>query len=210
MKTYINIRTVSALIAFAGLGAATMQAQMPPQGQAPQQQERPAADNVQQQLQQVQMELQQTQAQLQPAIQQANEQPEVRQALLGFDKALTEHMVEASPDQSEAIHRRSELFEKLISNRDFGAMDADAQQAYQQHVQEYQELQHTLMDSERQAMNDPTVQERLQAYQATQREALVEVEPQATELLQRQDQLRQQFQTLQQQLQQSAGGQPPH
>ncbi len=161
--------------------------------------ERANANNLEQQFMQIQSELQQVSNALQPIQQEAQSRPEVQQSLLSYDVALTETMAQIAPDQADDIRLRGQLFADLVQAGDPAELNEAEVTQFQQSAQEFQNLRESLGDLEMQAQSSDAVRAEFSNYQDVFMSAVIEIEPRAEELLERQVALQRALMDLRQQ-----------
>jgi peptidoglycan hydrolase CwlO-like protein len=158
-----------------------------------------SANDLEQQFMQIQTELQQVSSQLQPIQQEAQNRPEVKQSLLSYDVALTETMAQISPGQAEDIRLRGQLFAELVQAGDPAELNEAEVSQFQQSAQEFQNLRESLGDLEMQAQSSDAVRAEFSNYQDVFMSAVVDIEPRAEALLERQVALQRALMELRQQ-----------
>ncbi len=168
----------------------------PPQSEG--QAEGTDARQVQQKLAQVQQELQKINNEVNSVRMEAAAQPEVENALLTYNETLTEVMIENAPEKSDAIEKRGDLFEKILSSRD--ADEAD-QQELQELNQEFLSLNQNLQPELSAAEQSEKVAEARTDYSEKLTEAMVSIDPDLQKKANRRNELMREFQALQQQIQ---------
>ncbi len=167
-------------------------------------QERSAgSESPQAQFEAAQAELQQIASVLEPIQQETQNLPEVQEALLAYDSALVEEMKSINPEQRAMIQQRGELFEALITAGDPSDLEPEAINEFQANAQQFQEVRSALGETEMEAQNGEEVREQLNEYQEVFMAAIVEVDPRATELMQRQEELHRTLSQLQGQVMQN-------
>lgn len=153
---------------------------------------------IQQRLMQVQQSLQKVNTEINNVRSEAAAQPEVEEALSSYNEAMTSVMLEKAPDQSEKIKKRSDLFEKIVQATDINNADPKKLQAWNQ---EFISLRESLQPIEQAAEQSEPVVEARTDYSEKLTEAMVALEPNLQEKINQRNQLMQQFEQLQQQIQ---------
>jgi len=164
------------------------------QQQQPQQNE---PDQVQQQLQQLQTELQTLDAQIQDVQSQANEDPKVRDALKNYSETLSEKMKEISPDQSDTIDRRQEIYKELLALTKDPEMSPEEQAKVQDLSQKFNSVRQELQMTEAQANQTESVQEALSEYNEVIVGEMAEIDPQIEDKIEKREEVRAEFSQLQ-------------
>jgi hypothetical protein len=157
------------------------------------------AQDLEQRFMQVQSELQQVASELQPIQQEAQSRPEVQASLLSYDVALVEAMSQIAPDQAEDIQQRGQLFAELVQAGDPAELNEQEVAAFQQNAQEFQNLRESLGELEMQAQSSDAVRAEFSNYQDIFMSTVMEIEPRAEQLLERQVELQRELMALRQQ-----------
>jgi hypothetical protein len=161
--------------------------------------ERASANELEQRFMQIQAELQEVASELQPIQQEAQNRPEVQESLLSYDVALTEAMAQMAPDHAEEIRRRGQLFAELVQAGDPSELNAEEVAQFQQSAQEFQNLREGLGELEMEAQSSDAVRGEFSNYQDVFMGAVIEIEPRAEALLERQVALQRALMDLRQQ-----------
>ncbi len=175
-----------------------------PQPSTPQSQgqtENTDSRQIQQRLAQVQQELQKINGEVNSVRMQAVSQPEIAEALVNYNDTLTEVMVENAPDQSEAIEKRSDLFEEIVAVRESGGPDGADPQRVQEMNQEFLRLNQELQPQLNAAEQTEEVVEARTDYSEKLTEAMLSIDPDLQDKTNRRNELMREFQALQQQIQ---------
>ena len=139
----------------------------------------PAAQQVPPEAMALMTEMQQVQSQLEPIAQQAMQDEELAARLTRLQERIQEELREADP---EAMERADDLQGRIQAAGD----DPMQQQGLMAEAQTTQREMQALMAE---VMQQPEIQSAVEEFEAAQREKMIEIDPQAEELLARLDSL---------------------
>lgn len=189
--------SVLLLVATGLTGASSIaKAQQPQQAQRQQQQGQGQVD-VQERLQSLQVQLQRLNAELQEVQAEANQKPEVREALKNYSAELTKQMKVIEPEKSDLIDERDEVYDKLLKMSAHQNEMSEAETAELQSLGErFNAIRQELSMVEAQANQTDEVQEAFQEYNETIIAEMTRIDPETSQKIEQQQRLSEEFSNL--------------
>ncbi len=160
-------------------------------------------------MQQIQMQLQQISAQLSQVQQQAFQLQEVMDAFAAYEQQLRAKMVDLSPDAADDIETAEELVEELRAVQDPNLLSPEEAEEFQEKYMVFQQTVQRLQPLEQQASQDPEIQAAQQELEVIVTQAMDDVSPEASDMMDQRDQLIQRYLELEQQQQRQAPAEQP-
>ncbi|MFW6217378.1 MAG: hypothetical protein ACOC4K_00135 [Verrucomicrobiota bacterium] len=173
-----------------------MQGQGQGQGQTQNQGQDQNQDQVQERLQELQTELQELNADIQEVQSEANKSEEVRESLKNYSTTLSDQMKEISPDQSDLIDERQDVYNKLLTINDGSEMTPEKQQEMQKLGEKFNTIRQELQTTEAQANQSDVVREALSEYNDKVVQQMEEIDPEITGKIERQQEASKEFSDL--------------
>lgn len=196
-------KMVLSLLVATGLAGSSylLNAQQMQQQQQPQQQEQ-SQDDVQERLQRLQVKLQSLNAEIQEVQSEANNNPEVRDALKKYSAELTKQMKEIDPEKSDLIDERNEVYAQLLELSSNEDMSEQENQELQSLGERFNAIRQELSMVEAQANQTEPVQEAFKNYNDKIMAVMSEIDSGITEKIEEQQELTQEFSQLRNAIQQ--------
>jgi septal ring factor EnvC (AmiA/AmiB activator) len=178
------------------LPAASAFGQMQQQSQVKAQAQAQNQNQVQQKLQALQAELQALNAEIREVQNEANQTPAVREALKNYSATLTEQMKAINPDKADAIDRRQEIYDELLTANDGSELSQQEQAELRQLAQKFNAVRQDLQTVEAQANQSAEVREAMTEYNDNLMEEMANEDPSIMEKIERQQAASQEFSNL--------------
>jgi hypothetical protein len=142
-------------------------------------------------VQQLVTEAQQLQAQLQPVQQRALNDPAIQQEQQEVEDQVRSRIEDADPENAERLDRMEQLLAEAAVAQENGD-----EQKIAALTSEAQELQPHIQAAQQQALADPGIAERLSIFQENVRMKMIEIDPEAREVLARLSAIEQRLQEI--------------
>lgn len=153
-----------------------------------------AQENVAQEVEELKNEFISIKTQLEQAQAKALEQEKVQKAIASVDEALESAMLDEAPEKKETIEDYFEL------RSEFAEMEAKGEQpTSQQKIEEFQQMHQELEPIMKEVSDSEEVAQARNESRETVIAAMTDINPNTLQLLERQQQLMQRFQSLRQQ-----------
>lgn len=152
-------------------------------------------DLVQQKLQELQNKMQTLNAEIYEVQSEANRAPEVQQALLNYNKVLTEEMKKIDPENKSLIDERQEIYEQLL-RLNTGEMTPEKESQLEEIGQKFNSIRQQLAQTEAQANQTAEASAAMEGYNQVVMSEMTEIEPGIEEKIERREALGREFTDL--------------
>lgn len=150
---------------------------------------------MQQKLQELQNKMQTLNAEIYEVQSEANRSPEVQQALLNYNKVLTEEMKKIDPENKSLIDERQEIYEQLL-RLNTGEMTPEKESQLEEIGQKFNSIRQQLAQTEAQANQTAEASAAMEGYNQVVMSEMTEIEPGIEEKIERREALGREFTDL--------------